>query len=168
MDVFDLYNDFASLVNTFQGGSFPFEEAFIRNVNVIMFDIWNRETRNARKSQESKDNVIAFLVSKNIIIPKNSFSRYSIVPTPTDYGRFSSMRIVLVNTTTSTVTIPDTSINKGKCWDGKRSIVTQVPPQNTITSISEVSVEEINDDQWAGCLQHKKNIQHYQIQNLYR
>lgn len=154
MDVFDLYNDFRSRVNMPQGGSLPFDD-FVRNVNAIYFEIWNRETNNARKSSESKANVIAFLISKNIVIAKNSFARFSIVPTPKDYGKFSSMRIVLVQTETEAVTIPDTSIDKGKCWDGKKSIVTEMPPQGKKTTISELSVEEINDDQWAGCLQHK-------------
>lgn len=160
IDAFDLYNDFVSRVNTFQGGSFSFNQDFVSNVNAIMFDIWERETKNARKSRESKDNVIAFHVSKNIIIPNSPFSRYSILPLPPDYGKFSSMRIVLSTTTITEnnvvcTTIPDTSIDKGKCFDGKKLKVIPIAQTNTSTQISEISLEEINDDQWSGCLQHK-------------
>lgn len=155
IDVYDLYKDFCSRVNTFQGGNFRLEEDYIRNVNAIYFDIWNRETRNARKSQESKDNVVAFLVSKNILIPKNIYSRYGIVPLPKDYGRFSSARVVIQLSNDTVEIIPDVSIDKGKCFDGRKTIVVPKPRVIDNSKISENPIDLIDDNQWAGCLSHE-------------
>lgn len=159
IDAFDIYNDFTSGVNTFQGGNWRFNEDFVRQLNVIYFNIIDRETKNARKSAEAADNVIAFLVSINISIPPNSFSRYAVIPLPKNYYRLSSVRLVLQRKKNETdkdkgITIPDKNINKGMCTVGKKNIVIPIPPMTQQDEISEIGVEEINDNQWAGCLRH--------------
>lgn len=158
IDVFDLYNDFRNLVNTWQGGNWSLNEAFIRNLNIVYSFIANREIRNARKSQESKDNAIAFLVSKNIIIKSSPYERYAILPLPKDYFRFSSSRIVLIKNETIVSTIPDISVNKGKCFDGKKSNVTIIQPTVAKSTVSEIAIELIDDAQWAGCMNHLKKF----------
>jgi len=156
IDIYELYKDFASRVNTWQGGNFKFATDFVRNVNTIYYDIWERETKNARKSQESKDNVIAFLISKNISIKSSQFERYCKPVIPDNYGRFSSARIILQKTADKTVsTIPDMSVDKGKCFSGN-TVVKVVPPSVKVASVSEINIELIDDAQWAGCMQHLK------------
>lgn len=155
IDCFDLYNDFCSRVNTFQGGNFRLQEDFIRNVNAIYYDIWDRETRNARKSQQSRDNCLSFLVSKNIMIPKSIYARYSVLQLPKDYGRFSSARIVLQrvkNDDTKIETIPSQQVDKGKCKGYKKIETKPIDSTNIEYEISEIPIELINDDQWGGCL----------------
>ena len=148
IDAFDLYNDFCSRVNTFQGGTFRLQSDFIRNVNAIYYDIWDRETRNARKSQESKDNCMAFLVSQNIAVKKNILSNYGELNIPKNYGRLSSVRIVLQVKKDEAITIPDIKVNKGKC---KGYTPVEINKGDEY-EIKEKTIDQINDDQWAGCL----------------
>lgn len=148
IDPFDLYNDFCSRVNTFQGGTFRLQSDFIRNVNAIYYDIWDRETRNARKSQESKDNCMAFLLSQNISVQRSILSNYGILNVPKNYGRLSSVRIVLQVKKDKAITIPDVKVNKGKC----KGYTPVEIIEGDKYEIKEKSIDQINDDQWAGCL----------------
>lgn len=157
IDAYDLFLDFCSRVNTFQGGNFRLQSDFIRNVNNIYSSIVNREIRNAPKSQESKDNVLAFHISKNIIIPRSIFHSYAIMPLPKDYFRFSSCRLITSRQEDVIITIPDVNINKGTCFDGRKNNVVYAidKPQDPKKSIiTEYTIELINDKQWAGCLSH--------------
>lgn len=156
IDIYELYKDFASRVNTWQGGNFRFESDFVRNVNTIYYDIWEREAKNARKSQESKDNMIAFHVSKNIAIKPNIFERYCKPVLPVNYGRFSSARIILQKIDDKNLlTVPDVNVDKGKCYTGNTVVKIDLPSKKS-ASVSEIPIELIDDAQWAGCMQHLK------------
>lgn len=169
IDVFDLYNDFKGLVNTFQGGFFQPQNTFIRAVNNIHQSLWVKWTNEAEKSQEARDNLMWALRSNNVIVKKeNSF--YGLLEPPTDYGRFASAKVLWEKIENRIKCSPSINVNEGKCINGKKrkngvvvdtydTLVDQEQKtEEYFNNLEESDVELIDEQRWSACLKHlKKN-----------
>jgi hypothetical protein len=150
IDPFELWNDFRTWVNTQQGGFMPPQSVFIRVANIASLELWKKWTRQAEKSQEIRDYLLPFLVSKNCIVTQSNsyYSTFSLEKIK-DYGRFASAKILLVDEKT---TVPSKDVDKGKCCNGKF-----VPPENLDSEydkIREQEVDLIDNQRWSAVLQH--------------
>lgn len=141
IDPYDLYTDFKAWVNTQQGGFFPPQSVFTKVLNIANFRLWNKWTAQAEKSQEIKDNLFPFLVSKNVTT-KNANSYYCIAPQPENYGRFASAKILLNG--------------ENKCVDDKRigAKTDEELAQDYYDNVTESEVEMIDNQRWASLLKH--------------
>lgn len=159
IDTNDLLQDFYSLVNSFQGGFFSPETDFIKAVNNISLELWEMWTRQAERSQEIKDNLFPFLVSKNVMcIPQNSY--YTIANPPSDYGRFASAKILVINNDKS---VPDVEVENGKCVcgtkkNGKDRYVVFKNDEDLAmdyyNNVREQEIEMVDNQRWSSVLKH--------------
>lgn len=155
IDPFDLWNDFKSWVNTQQGGFMPPQGVFTRVANVSSLELWKKLTGVAEKSQEIKDMLLPFLVSKNVLTqPANSY--YTIAQPPVNYGRFATAKILL---TKDKKTIPDPSVDNGKCCKGNIvniQIKTDAElAQDYYDNTVEAEIQMVDNQKWSAMLQHK-------------
>src|ERR1700749_4004720 len=86
IDVYDLYQSFCSTYNLYLGGWFRPNTDFLQKCNDISKELWVKWTGEAEKSQEAKDNLLPFLVSKNMIVSNKGV--YGTFQPPKNYGRF--------------------------------------------------------------------------------
>jgi len=153
IDPFELWNDFRTWVNTQQGGFLPPANGFMRVANIASLELWKRWTRQAEKSQEIRDYLLPFLVSKNCIATQSN-SYYSTVdlnvPRLKDYGRYASAKILLVG---NDITVPSKEVDNGKCCNGKLKIE-EVIPDVEYDKIREQEVELIDNQRWSAALKH--------------
>lgn len=146
IDVYSLWLDFQSAVNTSLNGWFRPETDFIRAVNEVSLNLWRNWTNEAEKSQEEKDKLFPFLKSKNIAVD-SSGGYYGIAKKPAGYGRFASARLIVH----ATGTIPAKDVDSGKCDNFK--------DQEQITdeyydNIKEVKVQMIDNQRWSAYCEH--------------
>lgn len=153
---FELWQDFRTWVNTQQGGFMPPQSVFIRVANVASLNLWKMWTRNAEKSQEIKDNLLPFLVSKNIITTKsNSF--YATFSPPSNYGRFATAKILF---TKDKQTVPSIEVDKGKCCKGNKMNIKFVPEtdgdksEDYFNNTVEAEIQIVDNQKWSAMLQH--------------
>lgn len=152
---FELWLDFKTWVNTQQGGFMPPQSIFIRVANIASLELWKRWTIMAEKSQEVKDNLLPFLVSKNVItVQANSF--YATFSPPDNYGRFATAKILL---TKDDETIPSIEIDKGKCCKGNKQNIKftplkEVSPDDYFNNTRESEIMMVDNQKWSAMLQH--------------
>lgn len=147
--LFSLWLDFQSLVNTFQGGWYRPQTDFERAVNDISFQLWDRWTQEAEKSEQIKDFLIPFLVSKNLICtPANSY--YSTASYPKDYGRFADARILVAPNNTC---CPSLEVDGGTCCNGDFASQEEVT-EEYYQNMKEREIKLIDLQRWAACLTH--------------
>lgn len=146
IDVYSLWLDFQSEVNTSLNGWFRPETDFIKAVNVVSLKLWNKWTNQAEKSEEEKAKLAAFLKSKNI--PVNSAGGYyGIAKKPAGFGRFASAGLIVHNDST----IPSREVDGGECEGFKT--------QEEITdeyydNIKEIKVQMIDNQRWRAYCEH--------------
>jgi hypothetical protein len=148
IDSFDLYNSFRSVSNTFTGGWFRLQTDFIVSVNDISNELWELWTAQAEKSQEIKDNLFPFLVSKNLIVKAQNINYGTFLPPP-DYGRYASARVLHVNEHC----VPSMEVDKGKCSNGKFKSDADLA-KDYYDNVTEVDVEMIDNQRWGSVLKH--------------
>lgn len=139
---FSIYQKFQAFVNTFQGGWYRPYSDFIQMLNSISNQVWEELTAMADKSEEIKDNLSPFLISKNIIV-KSVDSYYGFLAFPATYGRFATATVLVA---------PDETCCPSKEADGFQS-------QEQITdeyydSLKEYEVMEVDQQKWGACLTH--------------
>lgn len=151
---FKLYNIFCAEVNTYQGGFFRPERDFINAVNRISYDLWDRWTAQAEKSQEITDELAPFTKSVNIIVQQTK-QAFNLLKYPIDYARFSSARILLHENET----IEDCNC---ETWDGEKyceRAETEEQKQERINKykdgIVESQVYKIDNSRWSAILTHR-------------
>lgn len=144
--VFSLWQDFDSAVNTSINGWFRPESDFIRAVNEISIKIWNRLTNDAEKSQEAKDKLFPYLMSKNIPVENQSIY-YGIAKKPSGYGRFASARVVVH----ADSTLPSKEVNNGRC-EGLKS--KEEIKDEYYDNIKEYRVQMIDNQRWSAYCEH--------------
>lgn len=149
IDLFDLYQSFKSIANIYVGGWWRPQLDFTKSSNDISNEIWEIETRKAEKSQEARDNLFPFLVSKNIICKKEN-SSYSVAKAPADYGRFASAKVMV----TGKSCVPCQTVNDGQCVDGVFESDQQLA-EDYYNTVIPLSVELIDEQKWSACLGHK-------------
>ncbi len=138
---FQIWNSFQSFVNTFQGGWYRPQSDFIQRLNSISNKVWEDLTGMADKSEEIKDNLSPFLISKNLIV-KSADSYYGTLSFPKDYGRFATATIL---------------VGGEGCCPSKEA--DEFKPQEEITdeyyeSLKEYEVTEVDQQKWGACLTH--------------
>ena len=148
IDVFDLYQDFISWVNTQVGGFVPPQTVFTRWVNNVSYDLWDELTRKSFKSDADSEWLIPFLKSKNLVVQSRT-AQYGVVPFPKDYERYSACRVLVSGNSCC----PDKSVDNGKCdngdpeWEEKQT-------EEYYNNLSERMVENIESPRWASVLSH--------------
>lgn len=147
---FELYNSFATLVNTAQGSWFRPQTDFEVQANDVSIEIWDMLTIKAEKSQQEKDYLRPFLKTKNVIVDnQNNF--YGVLKVPDNYERFSAARIIVHNEQT----LPDKQIDNGNC-DNEDIYSLQEIKDEYYSNISENQIDLVEDQKWAACLEHLK------------
>lgn len=138
------------MANTFIGGWFRPQTDFLVSVNDISNELWELWTAQAEKSQEIKDHLFPFLVSKNAIVTaqNGNYGTFGPPPKPT-YGRFASAAILYVNEKC----VPSQDVEKGKCFNGK------FKPDEDLTkdyydNVTEVEVKMVDNQRWQSALNH--------------
>lgn len=153
IDPYALYLDFASLVNTMQGGFFRLQTDFERRANAINMDIWQQYTKIPEKTQEVTDYLSPFTVPKNVQVKKlNTY--YGIAPYPSDYARFSSARILVHGKKKGEETVPDMKVDDGKCLIEDEN-EKEVKLNEYYENIKERQVDLVDDSRWAACIDHE-------------
>jgi hypothetical protein len=154
---FSLWRAFKSWVNTQQGGFTPPQSIFMEMANTASLQLWKKWTAQAEKSQEIKDNLLPFLVSKNIITTQSNSFYATFVP-PQNYGRFATAKILLTKDNT---TVPDIEIDKGKCCKGNKQNIKFVPEsdkqdtaEDYYNNTREAAIEMIDNQKWSAMLEH--------------
>jgi hypothetical protein len=147
IDLFDLYESFQSVVNTFMGGWFRPQTDFTKRVNDISKELWVKWTREAEKSQEAKDNLFQFLRSKNIIVSVSG--PYGRFLPPKDYGRFAAARIIVYGNNT----YPDKAVDNGVCEEIEGKTQDQITDEY-FDKVSQYDVEMIDDKKWGAVNAH--------------
>jgi hypothetical protein len=145
IDTYSLYKSFSSYANTYVGGFYRPNTDFIRAVQDINSEFFVDMTRQAEKSQEAKDNLMPFLISKNIIV--NNKGVYGTITIPPDYSRFGTARIIVAGDDC----VPDPEVNNGQC-DGLETQVERT--ENYYDSIKQFTVELIDDKKWGALNAH--------------
>lgn len=152
IDTYDLWNSFQSAVNSYLGGWFRPQTDFIQKCNDISKQLWVRWIREAEKSQEAKDNLLPFLVSKNMIVSNSGV--YGTFQPPNDvnkpYGRFAAARIIVEKGKC----LPDKNVDKGKCANGKFKSQDQIT-EEYYNLIGQFDVDMIDNQKWGACMAHK-------------
>lgn len=147
---FSLYQSFSSLANTAQGSFFRPQTDFIIQSNDVSIEVWDYLTRKAEKSQQERDYLRPFLKTKNIIVKRNNTFYGTLIPPPL-YERFSAARIMVHQE--SKKTIPDRSIDNGKCESN--GIISQFEiSEEYYENIIERPIDLIDDQKWGACLEH--------------
>lgn len=146
IDVYSLFLDFESDNNTSQNGFVRPNSDFLRIVNDISIKLWNKRTAKAEKSQEEKDKLFPFMVSKNIAV-KSEGGYYGIALKPKDYGRFASARLIVHKD----ITLPSKDVDKGKCegFETQEEITDKY-----YDNIKEVPVVHIDNQRWGAYVEH--------------
>lgn len=148
IDLFDLYQDFTSRVNTSQGGFFRPQTDYQNALNVVQMRLWNKLIDQSEKSQRGIDELRLFLRSKNIIVKQqNSF--YGIADIPEDYGRYASAKILISGNNCQ----PCQDIDNGSCMNG----IFETDEEKTekyYETLEEVRIEKIDNQRFSSVLTH--------------
>lgn len=147
LSLFTIWNSFQSYANTFQGSWYRPNSDFTPAVNDISKQLWELWTGQAEKSQEIKDHLQPFLISKNLVVNGASAS-FGLLNNPKDYGRFSSARII-VHKGDKCVPCPD--VDNGSCEGFKTQ---EEVTDEYFDKLKQFTVDLIDNQKWAGCLEH--------------
>lgn len=148
IDVYDLYQSFVSTYNVYLGGWFRPNTDFLQKCLDIDKELWVKWTDEAEKSQEAKDNLLPFLVSKNIIVSNKG--AYGTFSPPKDYGRFASARIIV----SGKQCVPCMDVDNGKCSNGNFNSQEELT-EDYYNNIEQHDVDLIDDQKWGACNVHK-------------
>lgn len=153
IDLYDLYQDFKSYVNTYVGGWFRPQSDFQNSCNSISTELFVKWTSIAEKSQEEKDNLTPFLISKNIIVEKQK-GAFGFFKMPADkdnpYGRFAAARIIIAGETC----VPSKDVSEGKCENGDFTD-DQKLAEDYYNTVKQIDVQLIDDARWGAVNNHK-------------
>lgn len=153
IDMYDLYQSFKSYVNTYVGGWYRPQSDFAYATNDISYKMFVKWTGMAEKSQEAKDNLFPFLVSKNMIV-KQSGAYGTFLPPATNsttaaYSRFAAARIIVAGD----VCVPCKEVNDGQCANGDFKTPEQLA-NDYYDTVSQYEVKLIDDKKWASVMAH--------------
>lgn len=148
IDLYELYQSFASTYNLSVNGWWRIQTDFVNAANAVSYQLWDKYTGMAEKSQEIVDKLIYFQKSKNIIVAPAK-GNYGTFQVPKDYERYSSARILVHN---NDHCVACAEVDGGKCDNGEVS-------EDQITNeylegIVEKQVDKITNIQWGACLEH--------------
>ena len=150
IDLYDLYNELMSIVNSSQNGFWRPELDFEIQANLASIKLWNNKIDIAEREQRVIDDLRPFLISKNIIV-KNQNSFYGTIDTPIDpvYGRYASARLLLAGQTC----VPCKDVDDGKCCNGDFKTDAELA-DDYYNTVCETQIEKIDNQRWPSVLQH--------------
>lgn len=153
IDLYDLYQSFTSYVNTYVGGWFRPQSDFTAACNDISYKLFVKWTGLAEKSQEAKDNLFPFLVSKNMIVTQKgaygTFAPPTANATTKAYSRFAAARIIVAGD----ACVPCNEVDDGQCANGNFKTPDQLA-QDYYDTVKQVEVKLIDDKKWAAVMVH--------------
>lgn len=150
IDLYDLYNSFVSVTNLSVGGWWRIQTDFQEACNDASFQLWDKYTSMAERSQEVTDKLRSFLKSKNIIVKTRGIDGF--FEPPKEYERYASARIIYHKD--SATCIPSKDVEGGKCINGEfedQEKLTSEYLNNTKTK----TVDKIADMRWGAVAEHK-------------
>jgi hypothetical protein len=147
IDLYDLYQSFKSYVNTYVGGWFRPQSDFAAASNDISYELFDKWTRMAEKSQEAKDNLFPFLLSKNLMVKKSG--AYGMFDPPEGYNKFGAARIIVAGNTC----VPDKDVNEGKCSNGDFKTDTELA-EDYYNTVKQINVRMIENQKWGSFIVH--------------
>lgn len=146
LSLLQIWNSFTSVYNTSQQSFFRPQTDFVTQVNDISKDLFLKWADMSEKSQEIRDFLFPFLISKNLMVtPKNSY--YGFLKKPDTYSRWGAARIW----TLKEETVPCAEVENGKCegWKTQDEV-----NEEYYKNIEEAEVDLIDQQRWAACLKH--------------
>jgi hypothetical protein len=149
IDLYELYQQFASTYNISVNGWWRIQTDFVNACNAISYQLWDRYTGMAEKSQEIVDKLIYFQKSKNLIVTPAK-GNYGTFQVPTGYERFSSGRILVHNDDSKCIACQE--VDEGKCDNG--TLDQEQINDEYLEGIVERQVDKISNIQWGACLEH--------------
>lgn len=148
IDANDLYNNFISTVNTFQGGWYPPASTFINVANDVSYEMWDAKTEDAENNEKNQDDLYVFLRTKNCIV-SNSNQHYGLFDDPSDYGQYSSASIALYQGKTVGYTDFECVESSSKKIDEQQRYELV---EKYLDGIVEHDVKKIANSKWSNCL----------------
>jgi hypothetical protein len=148
INMFSLWQSFRTACNTYQGGFYRPQIDFEQKVNDISMELFVEKTNMSDKSFEIKDDLQYLLKSINKIV-KAAKGNYGTFDFPDSYGRFASARILVAGS--KTVPSMDENVAIGDCQSLKDQ---EEITEEYYASIVEHPVQLIDNQRWAGCLEH--------------
>lgn len=151
IDVYDLLQSFYSTFNVYLGGWFRPQTDFLQKCNDISKELWVKWGNEAEKSQEAKDNMMPFLVSKNIIVSNKGVYGTFSPPIDSDkpYGRFAAARIIV----SGKQCVPCQEVDNGKCSNGDFKSQQELT-EDYYNNIEQHDIDLIDDQKWGACNKH--------------
>ncbi len=141
--MFDLYQSFKSYVNTYLGGWYRPSTDFLYACNDISIKFWIKWTGEAEKSQQAKDNLFPFLVSKNCKVDQNG--PYGTFTPPTDYERFATARVIVVEDKCLT----DKNLNKIEGFNTDEQMT-----EDYYNNVKQFTATMVDDQKWGAANEH--------------
>ncbi len=158
IDLYELYQDVVSKVNTPQGGHFRPQTDFENAVNAINTELFEEKYNEWERSQDISDDLAPFLKSVNVIITSKTSESYDVVPYPPEYEHFSSARIFLgkVDGGAKGCMCEGLEIFKGgdKCQTWDDPDVAALKEQHKGDSINEIKIKKVDNGRWNAALRH--------------
>jgi hypothetical protein len=154
IDLYDLYQSFKSYVNTYVGGWFRPQSDFAAACNDISYKLFVKWVGEAEKSQEAKDNLFPFLISKNLTVKKSgAYGTFTVPIVPGKefeaYSRFGTARIIIAGTQC----VPCNEVNDGLCSNVEFISDPQLA-ENYYNTVRQVEVKMIDDNKWGAVMSH--------------
>ncbi len=141
LSLLNIWTSFQSYVNTFQGSWYRPNTDFQPAVNDISKLIWESWTGQAEKSQEIKDHLSPFLITKPYTVTPSSGS-FGYLEQPKDYGRFSAARILVHNGECL------------KCAEAESIFSQEEVNDKYFDKLEQAQVDLVDDQKWGACLTH--------------
>lgn len=150
IDVYELYQSFTSETNISVGGWWRIQTDFLESCNDASFQLWDKYTSMAERSQEVTDKLRAFLKKKNIIVVPKGVTGF--FDPPKDYERYASARIIVHKELDET--IPDKNIEGGKCIGGEFEEQEKITA-DYLKQTEERAVDKIANMRWGSVCDHE-------------
>lgn len=152
--VIDVWKSFGSYVNTYQGGWFRPQTDFESALNDIQYEVWERWTKMADKSQEVTDNLRNFLISENVNV-KAEKGNYGTFIVPKEYARYSSARIITDGTITIEADLADQECEHTISEQIETEEELKTETEKAYRNMVERKLTKVDNNKWSAALEHE-------------
>jgi hypothetical protein len=155
IDIFDLYNNLLSNVNSQQGGHVRPQVDFENFLNQVNSELYREKLKEWEKSQIITDELKPFLKSVSVIITPLSAESYDLVPYPPEYENFSSARIFLSKETgTGCLCDKLDVVDNGTCKQWEDPDVVALRNKNVGGTMQEIPIAKVDNQRWGAATSH--------------
>lgn len=147
----DLWRPLIGNVNTQQGGHIKPQGNFQNWVNEISRELYREKIADWEKNQMLSDELSPFLKTVNGVLVPQPGKNYDILPFPSDYGYYSSARVLLNTEKGCGCALEDVQILDGKtgmCKDWVDPDYKAIQELNRGNDLCEVSVSKVPNQMW--------------------